>query len=119
MQCLEEGRFSKGFSAFVFQGILHLFDFVASAKIMSMFFLKVLIQNGSARSWSLFAFKKKCAFSQLLEDAVSRYSHVHMPAKHDPQRVLVTLPRSCCENSPAAEVISCPGSTATVRASSG
>lgn len=66
-QCLEEGQACEGFSGFVFKEILHLFDFVASAKITSVFFLKVLIQNGSAKSWSLFAFQKNVLFfSQFL-----------------------------------------------------
>ena len=47
---------------FVFKEVLHLFDLVASAKIMSMFSLKLLIQSGSARSWSLFAFKINVLF---------------------------------------------------------
>lgn len=41
---------------FVFRKILDLFDPAASAKIMSVFSLKVVIQNGSAWSWSPFAF---------------------------------------------------------------
>lgn len=47
---------------FVFTEILHLFELVASAEIMSMLSLKVLIQNGSARSWSPFAFKINVLF---------------------------------------------------------